>query len=206
MFSARDYPLPHLECRYLDATRGKTWDVMEPVYLKETASGAAPRQATWFKAAWDEKALRVVFHAEDTDPWATLTEHDAPLYREEVVEVFLDPTGDLECYFEIEVNPLNAVCDLVLRRTRCGYRKDFGWHCPGLKTAVTRQPGFWTAEMVIPFADIAAGTPACGDQWRGNFLRIDRPKNEPRELSAWSPTGCPMFHVQDRFGVLEFIR
>ncbi len=173
--------------------------------LRETVTGLAPRQATWFKTAWNERELRVVFHAGDIDPWATLTQRDAPLYQEEVVEIFLDPVGDLASYFEIEVNPLNAVCDLVLRKTRSGYRKDFAWNCEGLVTRVTQQPGSWTTEISIPFAGIAPGAPVPGTSWRSNFFRIDRPKNSPRELSAWSPTGRENFHVPQRFGWLDFV-
>lgn len=172
--------------------------------LRETVTGRAPLQATWFKAAWTRDSLRALFHAEDTEPWATLTAHDAPLYEEEVVEIFLDPAGDLGSYFEIEVNPLNAVCDLVLRRVSSGYRKNFAWHCDGLCTEVRDGLGFWDAELTIPFAAIVPEPPRAGDVWRGNFFRVDRPGRTGLELSAWSPTGMPKFHVQQRFGFIEF--
>ena len=148
----------------------------------------------------------MLFHASDTDAWATHTAHDAPLYEEEVVEIFLDPGGDLGSYFEIEVNPLNTVCDLVLRRVRNGWRKDFGWHCEGLKTSVNKTAGAWTTEITIPFESLGPGLPVAGKKWRANFFRIDRPKNAAWELSAWSPTGQPLFHVQHKFGFLEFVR
>jgi Carbohydrate family 9 binding domain-like len=201
--------LPRLECKRrksggvtVDAAE---WDGMPPVFLRETVAGGSPLQATWMKILWDDHALHVLFQADDTNTWATYTEHDAPLYEEEVVEVFLDPVGDLESYFEIEVNPLNAVCDLVLRRARSGWRKDFGWHCEGLKTVVKKSDAAWTVEMVIPFASLGtAAQPEAGKTWRANFYRIDRPENSPWELSAWSPTGQPLFHVQEKFGFLEF--
>ena len=161
-------------------------------------------QAASVRVAWDANELRVLFYAEDTHIHATLTERDAPLYTEEVVEVFLDPVGDGECYFEIEVNPLNAVLDLVLRRNRSGYAKDVSWDCEGLRTQVRREASAWSAEMSIPFRSLAAASPAPGGKWRANFLRIDRPPGTPRELSAWSPTGLANFHVPERFGVIEF--
>ena len=161
--------LPHLECLHKNADACAAgggedfWRDIAPVYLVETVTGARPAQATWFKTAWTDSELRVLFHAADTDAWATHTAHDAPLYEEEVVEIFLDPVGDLGSYFEIEINPLNAVCDLVLRRVRNGWRKDFGWHCEGLKTAVTKTPDAWTAEVAIPFASLGPGLPAPPD-------------------------------------------
>lgn len=203
--------LPRLECLHKNPDAGADgaenfWRDITPVYLKETVTGGEPAQATWFKTAWTDTELRVLFHAADTNAWATHTAHDAPLYEEEVVELFLDPVGDLAAYFEIEVNPLNAVCDLVLRRVRNGWRKDFGWHCEGLRTAVKKTAEAWTAEIAIPFASLGSGLPASGKPWRANFYRIDRPKNAPWELSAWSPTGRPLFHVQEKFGFLEFVR
>ena len=110
-----------------------------------------PKQKTMVKSVWDADEWRVLFEVVDSHIWATLTERGAPLYQEEVVEIFVDPVGDLECYFEIEVNPLNAVLDLVLRKNRSGYTKDFAWRCEGLRTAVQRNATGWRAELAIPF-------------------------------------------------------
>ena len=180
------------------------WVGCESAAFCDVVSGDAPRQATRVWAVWDEEEMRVLIRAEDTHISATLTGRDAPLYTEEVVEVFLDPVGDGECYFEIEVNPLNAVLDLVLRRNRSGYKKDFAWQCENLRTCVRREAAAWSAEMAIPFRSLAAAPPQPGDKWRGNFARIDRPPGIPRELTAWSPTGFANFHVPERFGVIEF--
>ncbi len=202
--------LPTLLCARVESGRltadwhTEVWRKVTPVQLRETVSGAVPQQATSVRVAWTEVELRVLFHAEDTHAWATLTERDAPLWVEEVVEVFLDPVGDLESYFEIEVNPLNAVLDLVLRRNRSGYVKDFAWRCEGLRTAVVKTDAAWTAELAIPFRSLVAEPPQAGDCWRVNFFRIDRPPGGPRELSSWSPAGRPNFHTPERFGTLRF--
>ncbi len=183
----------------------RAWQGLPAVFLKLTVSGAQPEQATEVRAGWEDGCLRLLFVAADTLPWATLTERDAPLYTEEVVEVFLDPEGDSAGYFEIEVNPNNAVLDCCVRQIRSGYRKDFRWQCEGLKTAVQRIPEGWVTELAIPFASLANRSPVPGDSWRVNFTRIDRPTGSPRELSAWSPTGLAQFHVPTRFGVLNFV-
>lgn len=179
---------------------------MAPAYFFDTATGQTPQQATWIKAAWTRHELQFLFKAWDARAWATKTRRDDTLYEEEVVEVFLDPVGDFAGYFEIEINPLNAVCDLVLRRTSHGYRKSFAWHCEGMRTAVARHPDFWLTEIKIPWLSLGAIEPAPGQPWRANFCRIDRPENASRELTAWSPTGRPLFHVPPRFGWLDFVR
>ncbi len=188
------------------------WTETAALPLREATLGGLPQQATWVKTAWNEEEWRVLFYAEDTHVWATHTQRDAPLYEEEVVEVFFDPSGAgnvPDSYFEIEVNPLNAVMDLVLRRTRSGLKKDFAWACEGLRTAVKRHgaasgqllPG-WSAELAIPFASV--GAIPRQSRWRVNFCRIDRPAGAPRELSAWSAPLSGTFHEPSRFGILEF--
>jgi hypothetical protein len=172
--------------------------------LLETVSGKPPAQGTRVTVSRSETHLEVFYACEDTLPWATRTGRNAPLYEEEVCELFIDPFGDLECYFEFEVNPLNTVLDLVVRRVGKGLRKDTEWNCEGLETTAAITPAGWRASMRIPFDSLAGAPPAPGAIWRANFYRIDRPAGTPRELSAWSPTFRDTFHVPARFGFLEF--
>jgi len=180
------------------------WQQIAPVRLVETITGKPPQQGTELRVAVDGSDLRVLFDCTDADPWATLAKRDEMLFTEEVVEVFLDPVGDLECYFEFEVNPLNTVMDLVLRKSPSGLRKDFTWQCEGLRTAVKKTAQGWAAELAIPFDSLMPGS-AHRQAWRCNFYRIDRPvKNAEPELSAWSPTWLPQFHATERFGYVVF--
>jgi hypothetical protein len=204
--------VPRLRCERrehsgaVDAdAQASRWQTCPVVILRDVVTGAPPGQGTEVRAIWSGDELRVLFIAADKEPWATFTERDAPLYQEEVVEVFIDPVGDGLSYFEFEVNPLNAVLDLVLRRNRSGLLKDFGWRCEGLRTAARVLPGGWTAELAIPFCSLVAEPPHAGALWRMNFCRIDRPRDRQRELSAWSPTGRASFHVPERFGEVEFV-
>ena len=185
--------------------QAQSWQQIAPVSLVETVTGKPPRQGTELRAAVDGNDLRVLFDCVDVDPWATLSKRDDMLFTEEVVEVFLDPVGDLECYFEFEVNPLNTVMDLVLRKSPSGLRKDFAWQCAGLPvTAARRTARGWAADLAIPLESLMPGS-AHRQAWRCNFYRIDRPKGDPNpELSAWSPTGLPQFHMTERFGYVIF--
>jgi hypothetical protein len=183
------------------------WRDLEPIRLADAVTGAVPSQGTEVRVAWDSSEWRILFHAADADAWATLTERDASLYEEETVEVFFDPVGDLESYFEIEVNPLGAVLDLVFRKSRSGYKGDRAWDCEGLRALVRKDATSWTAEIAVPFASVTNRIPEPGALWRVNFCRIDRPSRDgslPRELTAWSPPGRANFHTQERFGVVEF--
>lgn len=183
------------------------WRAVEPVTLRETAGGGQPKQRTQVRTAWDDETWRILFESDDTRPWATLTTHDAPLWTEETVEVFVDPVGDLAAYFEIEINPLGAVVDVFMRRIASGWRKEFGWHADGMTSSVRRTETGWVAELAIPFEALGVAVPQTGTLWRANFMRIDRPDGpgtDP-ELCAWSPTGMRNFHRADAFGTVEFV-
>ncbi len=183
------------------------WRDAEVLEMREAVRGGPPNQATRIRMAWSADEWRILFECDDALPWATLTERDAPLFSEETVEVFFDPIGDLESYYEVETNPLGAVLDIVFRRSRSGYKGDWSWNCDALRVAAAIIPGGWAAEIAIPFASVAA-VPLPGARWRANFCRIDRPSRDgsiPRELSAWSPPLRESFHTQERFGIVEFI-
>ncbi|NBV87186.1 MAG: hypothetical protein EBS01_13200 [Verrucomicrobia bacterium] len=203
-------PIPVARCARAEFCRPAAdpavapWSGLQRHGLRANTPADTLLQGTGLWVGYDSLALHVLFVAEDAHPWATYTERDAPLYKEEVCEVFLDTEGDGLSYYEFEVNPNNAVLDGCMRRVRSGFRKDFRWRCEGLQTAARKFEGGWAAEFAIPFLSVAGHAPGPGTLWRANFTRIDRPPTLPRELSAWSPTGRPQFHVPERFGVLEF--
>ena len=185
---------------------GGFWDGVPVEKFVTTVAGGKPDQGTSVQVAWTEEELRVRFEAEDTDAWATMTAPKSLIYEEEVVEIFLDSVGDLESYYEIEVNPLNTVLDLVLRRNRSGYLQDFKWVCEGLRTSVELTSKGWVTNVEIPWRSVSLGQPRAGDRWRVNFCRIDRPKGKERELTSWSHLGRANFHTPERFGILHFVR
>ena len=186
--------------------------------LVHAGGAGTPAEATEVRACWDDRFLYLSFACKDADVWGHFENRDDPLYDEEVVEVFLCPTGDLRHYFEIEVSPNNVVFDAKVfnpegdRRTMLGDRE---WNAPGLRTAVRvsgrindrSAPDIgWIAEASLPFADLGLpGPPAPGTVWRANFYRIER--GAVTEFTAWSPTYREPadFHVPACFGELVFV-
>ncbi|HYR29219.1 MAG TPA: carbohydrate-binding family 9-like protein, partial [Thermoanaerobaculia bacterium] len=140
-------------------------------------------------------------------------EHDASLYEEDVVEIFLAP-GDLTRYFELEVSPRGTTFDALIESpngTREGLRADRAWNCDGMWAAVrslAESDGRITIDTVIriPFAALGRSTPVDGETWRGNFFRIDRHRRHGDEYSAWQPTMREPadFHIAAAFGTLRF--
>jgi hypothetical protein len=180
--------------------------------LLRATDGLAPHLATNIAPYFDERFLTVVFSMTDDAMVATYYEHDAPLYEEDVVELFLAPER-LEEYFEIEVSPVGTVFDARIASpdgVRATMRVDRDWNCIGIYTAarrVTERDGMTSVDIVvrIPFAALERETPRGGETWRANFFRIDRSPGRD-EFSAWQPTmKTPAdFHVTAVFGTLRF--
>ena len=189
--------------------------VSTPVRLRRATDAAAPRLATTLSAWYDDIYLNVLFSASDDHVHATLLEHDAPLYEQDVVEMFLAPDRPTQ-YFEIEVSPRGTIFDARVDSpdgVRATMRVDRDWTCEGLVAAVrrvTESSGAISIDTVIriPFASLDRATPADGETWRGNFFRIDRHPQRGDELTAWQPTyRIPAdFHVVAAFGALRFAR
>ncbi|MBI2212509.1 MAG: carbohydrate-binding family 9-like protein [Acidobacteria bacterium] len=180
------------------------------VPLVRAGDGAAPRLSSEVAAYHDGRRVFVVFSVRDDHLVATHLEHDAPLWEEDVVEIFVAPES-LERYFEIEVNPLGTTFDARVdspRLERESMTVDRGWTCEGLRTAIRRTTidGVVRVETVVLIPSAALGA-SCdsGTLWRANFYRIDR-SPDGDEFSAWRPTGRtpPDFHVPRAFGTLLF--
>ena len=189
------------------------WEVPEAcdrVELRRATDAGAARQRTTAAAYFDDETLTIVFAGADDGVVATLLEHDAPLYQEDVVEVFLAPERLAE-YFEIEVNPLGATFDARIESpdgVRSTMKTDLAWTCEGLFAGIRRDGGEFGVVLRIPFASLGRTAPADGETWRGNFFRIDRDPAAGDDFLAWQPTmrTPPDFHLPAAFGTLRFER
>lgn len=146
-----------------------------------------PRQSTRCKMCWDETYFYIAAELKETDLWATLTERDDIIFFDNDFEVFIDPDGDHHQYYELEINALNTVWDLlVIKPYRDNGPAVHGWDIAGLKTAVSLQGTLndssdtdqsWRVEIAIPFAALKEATsstcpPEAGDRWKVNFSRV----------------------------------
>ena len=147
-----------------------------------------PPLTTRVKMLWDDEFFYVGADLEEPHLWATIKDRDAVIFQDNDFEIFIDPDGDTHTYFEIEVNALNTVWDLLLIRPyRDGGPAIHAWDIAGLRSAVAlrgtinqprdRDEG-WSVEMAIPWKILREGTrraepTRAGDQWRVNFSRVE---------------------------------
>lgn len=176
--------------------------------LRRTVDGKEPRLRTTVTAYADSECLDLVYQAQDDAVVATYIEHDQPLYEEDVVEVFLAPR-DIRRYYEIEVNPIGTTFDARIDSpdgVRATLKDDLAWTCENLFAAIRKTPGMVETIVRIPFASLEVPRPAAGEEWRGNFFRVDRDNSRGDEYTAWSPTmkNPADFHVAAAFGRIVF--
>lgn len=195
---------------------------------------AAPALRTQVKMLWSDSCLYIAARLQEPHLWATLHQHDAIIFQDNDFEVFLDPFNTTQPYFEIEVNALNTIFDLLLPKPyRNGGSAMIGYNVAGLQSAITLQGTLnnpsdtdsgWTVEMAVPFSAITLGNevhiPKEGEQWRINFSRVEwdmekrngiylkkkdtKGNNLPEHNWVWSPQGVVNMHYPERWGYVQF--
>lgn len=189
-----------------------------------------PRFRTRAKLLWDDDYLYVAAELEEPHVWATLTNHDSVIFNDPDFEMFIDPRGETQPYYEFEMNALNTTWDLRLNKPyQDGGKPDDAWEIPGARTAVhidgtLSHPADtdrgWTVEFAFPWKALAgdarhAGPPGEGEQWRINFSRVEwqiattngayvKVPKTPEDNWVWSPQGVVDMHRPEMWGIVQF--
>jgi hypothetical protein len=189
------------------------WRRAEAVTLRGSLDGRPVSRRTVARLLYDDAFLYVAFDCEDDDVWGTFRRRDDPLYTEEVVEIFLDPSADLRTYHEVEVSPHNVLFDAYFPTRRQGM--DLAWDSETQSAVQVRgtlddpsdQDQGWSVELKIPLRtlrDLPAGQPLRGTRWRFNLYRLEHLGRRTVEGQAFSPLFMGDFHHLPRFGWLRF--
>ncbi|MGA3012484.1 MAG: family 10 glycosylhydrolase [Bacteroidales bacterium] len=150
--------------------------------------GLKPSLRTRMKMLWDDDYLYIAAELTEPDIWATILKRDSVIFRDNDFEIFLDPDGNGLNYYEIEVNALGTIWDLMLTKAY----KDHGvpitsWDLKGLKTGIhingslndpSKPDTSWIVEMALPMGELMKGKkpesqPGEGVQWRVNSSRVE---------------------------------
>lgn len=193
-----------------------------------------PTYSTRFKMLWDSEHLYLYAKILEPHVWGQLTEHDAIIYHDNDFEVFIKPSEYQSLYYEIEVNALNTIMDLMMPKPyRLGGAAIMHWDVKQLKSAVhiegtLNNPDdldqYWAVEMAIPLKSLSMfgknPIPTPNDYWRINFSRVQwqhsiqegkygRKKKNDRLIAeenwVWSPIGKIDMHYPERWGYIHFV-
>lgn len=178
----------------------RAWKRAARLRMVDNENGRTPPVRTGVYLLHDGDFLYVGFECEDDERvLATMMTRDDNLWREEAVEIFIDPSGTGEEYLEVEVNPLATVYDAWIRfGSNIDFDKAKAFDLRDLKASTRVRRGGWTCEIAIPLTELPA--PISPDA-RINLTRIDRIKGK-HIYYAWSPT-FRWFHAPERFGYIQ---
>ena len=119
--------------------------------------------------------------------------HDGNIWRDDVVEVMLDPDRTRSGYYQLVVNAYGATFDAFRRGD--DYEDD-AWNGEWAGKSHIGD-GFFSVEMAIPFHNLGI-TPRVGPTWGINLCRDTQ---NPEELSAIAVDGA--FNEPDKFPLLK---
>lgn len=185
------------------------WMTLPAIGLVRAEDGDPADLPTQVRAAWSARGVHLLFICTDSVPLSRDFAHDELIEEEEVVGVFLDPSGERSAYMTIFVSPYGRTSDARIENPlqhAIASEVDDTWDCPGLRVRSWSEQNQWAVELLIPFTGItpAIKPPHVGDRWVGNFIRIER--LPVMEITAWQPSysSPPDLHASACFGILEF--
>ena len=155
---------------------------------------------TTFRVLYDEAALYFGIRCNEPKMEDLVVKvppvHDAAMWGDDDVEIFLDPVGDRNEYYQFAVNTEGTQTDLYLIER--GNTGKAGWSADWT-AKVFKRGDFWSVEIRIPFAALH-NRPAAkwSDNWVFNLTRTRKPK--PSYYSQFTP--CKGYHEVRNFGTL----
>jgi len=200
----------------------------------ETGKGINSEREAKCKMLWDDHFLYLFAKLKERDLWASIHDHDAPVFQDNAFEMFIAPGGETYNYFEFQINAYGTVWDLFMPRPyRNGGMGLTSWDIKGLQKAVyldgtlnnpADTDSSWSIELAVPFSAVQMNgrrNPVIGTIWRMNFSRVQWPldtlnglyfrrKDEstgklfPEHYAVWSPQGIINLHYPERWGYVLF--
>ena len=118
-----------------------------------------PGMATRALLTYDADHLYLAYDCEEplTDKLVARAEkHDGPTWKDDGVEIFLNPSGDRQRYVQLAINTAGILMDNCA--DEAGAKLDVGYDTGAeAKTAV--EEGRWTLELRLPFSGLPLGSP-----------------------------------------------
>ncbi len=149
--------------------------------------------STRFKVGYDCENLYIAVEAELPDSVTVTSQgHDGVCFRQECLELFVDPTFAHAKNFHFIWNPIEDSCldeafGLLTDPLDPRFDKmNIDWNGKW-KYEVKRSHGVWHSLVTIPFASLGAAAPEKGEKW---FLNLGRETYKPGDLqvASWNPS------------------
>ena len=179
----------------------KAWDGIKEETLNEIALGELKNTAT-IKMGYDDKYMYFGVNCKMADIGKAKFDaygHDGGVYGGECIELFLDPFGKREKFYQFIIGPVpnsyfDAQFGFITDPIHPLYnRNDKSWNGKwDYKSVIDKDNNCWTAEIRIPFKTLGVEKPKPGTTWTMNLGREHYPdtighRHGDPILSLWSP-------------------
>jgi len=200
----------------------KAWaaaNTAELTFPWEAQTGA--KQKTVARLLWDDDNLYVSYDCEDADVTAQFTQRDDPTYRDDAVEIFINPrpAQQTTAYIGLEMNARSVLYDYLRVTVSPGSGLFFKrFNLDGLKVAAVVNGTLndrsdsdkgWSLEVSIPWVNFEelSRRPSPGAVWSFNLNRWDGVEPN-RRMSIWSDSLLerPGPHAPERFGEMRLVQ
>ena len=208
----REYlePLLAESKRFLNQTKavnGLRFNMQYPVRLIACRSTKLPREkqvATKVSARYADDALVFTLDCEEprmADTIAKKRDFDDPeIYRDNCVEILLNPSGDRVNYYHLVVNSAGSLTDYQWKRVgKTGAKPDTQWNS-GAQAKVTPAAKGFRVEVSIPLKNLP-GLKKSGFPVNFGRNRVLKGRESIKELYIWSPY-AENFHDVDNYGIM----
>ncbi|CCI43468.1 unnamed protein product [Albugo candida] len=169
-----------------------------------------PHPQTRFKMMYDDTYLYIGAELAETQLWGTYTVKNSRMYDENDFEIFLNPDGTRHNYYELEMNCLNTIWELVLQKPyKDGHALENPCNLHSTESAVylhgdVNNPAAkstkWSIEVryalkeLERFDTVRNRPMRAGDIWRVNFSRVqyklETVRNQAGVLSYEKKPNC----------------
>ena len=124
---------------------------------------------------------------------------DPDIWRDNSVEVFLNPSGDRKTYYHLLMNSEGSLSDQKCVRLGAGSSSDFSWNSDA-SVKVEKLADAWIAEIAVPLKNL----PGMKAEFPANFARnrILKHNGGYEPLYQWSPF-TRGFHDLENYGSLS---
>jgi hypothetical protein len=172
--------------------------------------GETPVVETQVRVLYDRECLYAAFRCQEPQMGRLRTaaagrDQDS-IWKDDEVEVFIDPAGQRRSHYQLLVNAAGACTDYWHHDRMIDNR----WSAEA-RFGIAKGADAWTIEIAVPFASLNATPPAPGQRWLGNFCRsraLSEPQAGESQFLTWS-TGVQAaerggFNNPTGFGTIVF--
>lgn len=177
------------------------WKKVEPIALTMNDGKSKTDYATTCYLMYSDEGIFFRFEVGDDHINCTMRGYNMPIYEEETVELFIQPTADPTHYMEFEWNGIGGVfCAEVTNDLKGTTTLRFEPENI-LDSKIYAIPSGWAVQGFLPKKLFAAPFEGA---WRFNAYRIKRRQDKSMILLSYNNTLIDYFHQPDMFAQLTF--